>query len=332
MSDYLTFINEDGFTLIKGDRQVRKRKAERSSQLNLSPGASSASPSNTPARPKPFNFKNTIPAILSDIEPKFNSKVKLMSKLKQFHPNIKVPKVLERKNNSFLIIGGTPRVIGILQSESKMKACLGKKVKISLPKAYQTAKPKRSLVAKGVPAEVTEQEFKGFLDVNKINYAKAGRLTSKKDGGGVLEMFKLEIKDDTEAEALITENLTCPITGIMFWMKEFHTPISVQQCWTCQVSDIWPKLVGPKPNALSVGRVIIIKDAQIKRKNSQNTPTVKDHMLHPTNGVQHTKTGISGNMWWTAKNRVPQFYAKTRFPHIPRIRLSHFQPKDLQNS
>ena len=37
-----------------------------------------------------------------------------------------------------------------------------------------------SLVVKGVPAEVTEQEFKEFLDLNKINYAKAERLASKK--------------------------------------------------------------------------------------------------------------------------------------------------------
>ena len=186
--NYFTFMDEDGFTLVKGGRQAKKRKAERSPQLNSPPGASSAGPSNTPARPKPSSFKNTIPVILSDVDPKFNSKVKLMSELKHFHFNIKVSKVLGRKNNSFLIIGNTPRDVGILQSESKMKACLGQKVKISLPKAYQTAKPKKSLVVKGVPAEVTEQEFKEFLDLSKISYAKAERLTSEKDGR-VLEIF-----------------------------------------------------------------------------------------------------------------------------------------------
>ena len=72
---------------------------------------------------------------------------------------VKVSKVLERKNNSFLIIGDTPRDVGILQIESKMKACLGQKVKMSLPKACQIAKPKKGLVVKWVPAEVTEQEF-----------------------------------------------------------------------------------------------------------------------------------------------------------------------------
>ena len=118
MLNYFTFMDKDGFTLVKGGREVKKRKAERSPQLNSPPGASSASPSNTPTRPKPYSIKNTITVILSDVNPKFNSKVKLMSELKQFQPNIKVSKVLERKNNSFLIIGDTPRD----ESESKMKA------------------------------------------------------------------------------------------------------------------------------------------------------------------------------------------------------------------
>ena len=65
-----------------------------------------------------------------------------------------------------------------------------------------------------------------------LNYAKAERLTSKNDGR-LLEIFKLEIKDDTEAEALITENLTCPKTGIIYRVEEFRTPIPVQQCWNC---------------------------------------------------------------------------------------------------
>ena len=47
-------------------------------------------------------------------------------------------------------------------------------------------------------------------------------------------MFKLENKDDTEAEALITENLICPITGITYRVEKFCTPTSVQQCWNCQ--------------------------------------------------------------------------------------------------
>ena len=233
MLAYFIFMDEDGFTLVKGGRQAKKRKTEGSPQLSSPPGASTASPTSTPARPQPSSVKNVIPVILSDVDSKFSTKVKLMSELKQFHPHIKVSKVLEKKNNSFVIIGDTPRDVAILQSENKMKACLGQNVKISLPKAYQSSQPKKSLVIKGVPAEVSEQEFKEFLDLNKINYAKAERLISEKDGR-VPEIFKLEIKDDTEAEALIADNLTCPVTGIIYRVEEFRTPISVQQCYNCQ--------------------------------------------------------------------------------------------------
>ena len=137
-----------------------------------------------------------------------------MSELRQFHPSLRVSKVQELKNNRFLVIGDTPRDVAILQSDNKMKACLGQNVSASLPKAYQTAKTApKTLVVKGVPTEVSEKDFKEFLDLNKIIYAKAERLTSKKDGR-VLQMFKLEIKDEAEAEALISQNLTCHITGI----------------------------------------------------------------------------------------------------------------------
>ena len=58
-------------------------------------------------------------------------------------------------------------------------------------------------------------------------------LLCKKDGR-VLQMFKLEIKDEAEAEALISQNLTCHTTGIIYKVEEFRSPVSVQQCWNCQ--------------------------------------------------------------------------------------------------
>ena len=69
---YFIFMDEDGFTLVKGGRQAKKRKAEGSPQLNSPPGASTASPSSTPARPKPSYIKNVILVILSDVDPKFS--------------------------------------------------------------------------------------------------------------------------------------------------------------------------------------------------------------------------------------------------------------------
>ena len=215
--------DKDGFTLVKGGRQSKKRKADGSPLLHSPPGTSSASPINTPARPRPSTHKNSVPIIRSDVDPKFNSAVKLMSELRQFHPSLRVSKVQELKNNRFLVIGDTPRDVAILQSDNKMKACLGQNVLASLPKAYQTAKTaSKTFVVKGVPTEVSEKDFKEFLDLNKIIYAKAERLASKKDGR-VLQMFKLEIKDEAEAEALISQNLTCHITGIIYKVEEFRS-------------------------------------------------------------------------------------------------------------
>ena len=73
-----------------------------------------------------------------------------------------------------------------------MKAVLGKNVKTSLPKALQTSKEQtKSLAVKGVPTDITDDEFKEFLYLNKIPYAKVERLESKKDGR-VIPMSRLD--------------------------------------------------------------------------------------------------------------------------------------------
>ena len=79
---------------------------------------------------------------------------------------------------------------------------------------------------KGVPTDKTDTEFLEFLDLNKICYAKAERLKSKKDGR-VLSIFRLEINDPTEAGAILSQNLVCQVTGIVYKMEEFRSPVSV---------------------------------------------------------------------------------------------------------
>ena len=67
-----------------------------------------------------------------------------------------------------------------------MKAALGQTVKVSLLKAFQTIKIQtKSLAVEGVPTDITDSEFKEFLDLNKINVAKAELLKSKKRWKGV---------------------------------------------------------------------------------------------------------------------------------------------------
>ena len=105
---------------------------------------------------------------------------------------------------------------------------------ISLPKALQISKEKTTSPAvEGVPIEITDNEFIEFLDLNKISYIKAERLKSKKDGRS-LPLFRIDIHDPTEAEALISQNLVCQITGILYTVEEFRSPVSVRQCFNCQ--------------------------------------------------------------------------------------------------
>ena len=73
---------------------------------------------------------------------------------------------------------------------------------------------KKCLAVKGVPTDITANEIKEFLNLNKITYAKAERLKSKKDGR-VLPIFQLEISDPAEAEAVLSQNLVCNVTGIV---------------------------------------------------------------------------------------------------------------------
>ena len=114
-----------------------------------------------------------------------------MSELSQNHPELRVSRVKDLPNKGFLIIGNTPRDVLTLQSENKMKACLGKNLKISLPKAYQIKEKSKTLVVKGVSTEFTNDEFKQILDHNKIKHAKAERMKSKRDGRS-LQMFQME--------------------------------------------------------------------------------------------------------------------------------------------
>ena len=157
-----------------------------------------------------------------------------MGELRQHHPSLRISKVKAPQKGDLSVVGDSPQDAVILQSESKMKAALGKNVRVSLPKAYQITKQKnKCLVVKGVPTDLTEEDFKEFLDLNKISYAKAERYKSKKDGR-VLPMFQLEISDPAEAEALLSQNLMCNVTGIVYKVEEFRQPVSVRQYFNCQ--------------------------------------------------------------------------------------------------
>ena len=73
-----------------------------------------------------------------------------MGELRQYHPSLNVSEIKELPKGNYLVIGDSMQDIFILQSEPKMRAALGKNVKVSLPKAFQTKTQSKSLAIKGV--------------------------------------------------------------------------------------------------------------------------------------------------------------------------------------
>ena len=50
----------------------------------------------------------------------------------------------------------------------------------------------------------------------------------------VLPIFRLEINDPTEAEALLSQNLVCQVTSIVYKVEGSRSAVLVMQCYNCQ--------------------------------------------------------------------------------------------------
>ena len=239
-------ITESGFHTPAG----KKRKASGSPSLSL------ASQPTTP----PTNYKNKTPLIATGIDPKFNTPIKIMSELRQYHPNLRVLQIKQTKNG-WIFIGDTPKDFAILQSEPKMQQVFGKKVKMSLPKSYHSADAKKDkiLVFKGVSNNITLEDFKQLLDFNKITHAEAERMKSKRTGRD-LPFIKVKCDNPKQAEALISGGLICQKTGIIFKVEEFRITPSIQQCFKCQGFGTRHKIAQKKQNCVVCGEAHSHKD------------------------------------------------------------------------
>ena len=63
----------------------------------------------------------------------------------------------------------------------------------------------------------------------------------------------MEISNPTEAEALISQNLVCHVTGIVYKVEEFRAPISIMQCYNCQCFGHSAKACRSKQKCLICG-------------------------------------------------------------------------------
>ena len=182
----------------------------------------------------PSGYKNMTPLIATGIDPKFNTQIRIMSELRQYHPNLRVFRI-KQTQNGWIFIRHAPKDFAILQSEPKMQQVFGKNVKVSLPKSYHSADATKGkiFIFKGVSNNVTLDKFKDLLDYNKITHAKAERMKSKRSGKD-LPCIKIKCDNLKRAETLISERLVFQKTGIIFRVEEFRTTPSIQQCFKCQ--------------------------------------------------------------------------------------------------
>ena len=111
-------ITESGFQTPAS----KKRKAS---------GSPSLPPASQPTTP-PSNYKNKTPLIATSIDPKFNTPIKIMSELRQYHPNLRVLQIKQTKNG-WIFIRDTPKDFAILQSQPKMQQVFGNKLKCHFP-------------------------------------------------------------------------------------------------------------------------------------------------------------------------------------------------------
>ena len=176
------------------------------SKKRKAPGSPSLPPASQPTTP-PSNHKNKTPLIATGIDPKFNTPTKIMSELRQHHPNLRALEIMQTKNG-WTFIGDIPKDFSIPQSEPKMQQVFDKKVKMSLPRSYHSADAKKDkiLVFKGVSNNITHEDFKQLLDFNKITHAEAERMKPKRTGKD-LPFIKIKSDDPQQAEALISGGL-----------------------------------------------------------------------------------------------------------------------------
>ena len=87
-------------------------------------------------------------------------------------------------------------------------------------------------------------------------------------------MFQIELSDPSEAEAIISNHIICPQTGIIFKVEEFRAPISVRQCYNCQNFRHSAENCKAKSDVSSVEKAIHTTDAQTEKKSNQNVLVV----------------------------------------------------------
>ena len=96
----------------------------------------------------------------------------------------------------------------ILQNESKMKATLGQKVQVSLPKAFQTSKAQnKRLVIKGVPIDIVLTHVVTLTHVGTSVYLGQTHLGTPLQVPAWIRKFSLGSTGDEISSLIIIQGL-----------------------------------------------------------------------------------------------------------------------------
>ena len=142
-------------------------------------------------------------------------------------------------------------------------------------------------------------------DLNKIIYAKAERLKSKKDGR-VLPIFQLEINDPAEAQSLVSQNLVCKVTGLVYKVEEFGAPISIMQYHNCQCFGHSAKTYRSKQKCLICGENHSLKGCRSRESRKPTCANCNGPHAASYKGCPEYKSRSSDNVWLTTKIHTPQ--------------------------
>ena len=108
-------ITESGFQTPAS----KKRKAS---------GSPSLPPASQPTM-LPSNYKNKTPLIATGIDPKFNTPIKIMSELRQYHPNLRVLQIKQTKKMVGFSKEILPKISPSCRASQKCNKFWGKKLK-----------------------------------------------------------------------------------------------------------------------------------------------------------------------------------------------------------
>ena len=157
-----------------------------------------------------------------------------------------------------------------------------------------------------MPTEFTDDEFKQVLEHNKSNTPRLNECKVRETAENY-QMFQLELSDSVKAEELISSNITCPQTGIIFKVEEFRAPISVQQCYNCQHFGHSAKNCKAKTKCVICGEGHSHKGCPNREKQQPKCANCKGSHVANYKGCSAYKNRCSGNMWWATKKVTPLF-------------------------